>query len=89
MHVLTRNKYTQLLQSNGHIFGLNKELIDNIVSHKIKPYHIMGLIASCSRSYENVSFNSKDMYNHICRVRKGLTMDGNAMDEGSTINLIF
>ena len=49
----------------------------------------MGLIASCSRSYENVSFNSKDMYNHICRVRKGLTMDGNAMDEGSTINLIF
>ena len=40
----------------------------------------MGFIVGCFDGYENISSNSKNMYNHICRIRKGFIMDRDAME---------
>ena len=70
---LTSHKLIQLITINKEILGVDKAIRNSIVAYGIKLCNIKGLIVGCSSGYKHMGFHSKDMYNYICKVRKGVT----------------
>ncbi|KAL4390399.1 hypothetical protein AHAS_Ahas03G0141200 [Arachis hypogaea] len=70
-HLLCPPKYRHLIAANRGLNEADKTQADSLRACGVKTCHIMGYMVFQKGVYDKVGFTSKDLHNHISKIRRG------------------